>query len=88
MLHHRASFGKVGTMSPNESSQVNAQDDGTVQPSYRPPPSRQGKKSIVIYVDRDYHKELRLLAVRRDTSLQALGEEAFRMVVAKYGATG
>ena len=75
-------------MSPNQSSLGDVQDDGTAQPGYQPPPSRQGKKSVGVYLDRELHKELRLLAIRRDTSLQALGEEAFRMLVAKYGATG
>ncbi len=75
-------------MNPNESSPGDAQDDGTAQPSYQQPPSRQGKKSVTIHLDREYHKELKLLSVRRDTSLQALGEEAFRLLVAKYDGTG
>ncbi len=45
------------------------------------PPSREGKRGIVIRVDATYHRKLKILAAERDTTLQALGEEAFRLLL-------
>ena len=40
-------------------------------------PSRQGKHGILIHVEPEMARRLKHLAVERDTSLQALGIEAF-----------
>lgn len=63
---------------------------GVVHPADRPAysnasPSRQGKKGIVVYVDQASGRELRRLALDLDTTVQALGEEAFRDLLAKHG---
>ncbi|MXW74035.1 MAG: hypothetical protein F4X96_08655 [Gammaproteobacteria bacterium] len=39
-------------------------------------PERSGKKGVVIYLDPDMHRELKMAAVREDTTLQQLGVEA------------
>ena len=39
-------------------------------------PERSGKKGVVIYVSPDTHKQLKMVAVREDTTLQQIGEEA------------
>ena len=55
-------------------------------PSYwRGAPSRHGKKGIVIYVDPEVAKKLRLMAFDRGRSLQSLGEEAINGLLEKYG---
>ena len=44
--------------------------------------SRQGKRGILIHVDPELARRLKHLAVERDTSLQALGIEAFQRLLA------
>jgi hypothetical protein len=48
-------------------------------------PSRRDKKNVSGYVNREAAKQLRLLAVERDTSTQALIEEALNDLFRKYG---
>ena len=55
-----------------------------VRPAHVPPPSRRGKKSISIYVDAAFHKRLRMLALVHDTTIQALGEQAFGLLFRHY----
>ena len=45
-------------------------------------PSRQGKRGILIHVDPELARQLKHLAVERDTSLQALGVEALQRLLA------
>ena len=40
------------------------------------PPSRQGKKMISGHFDKDVHRQLKMLAIERDTSIQDLLSEA------------
>ena len=58
-----------------------------VRPGHVTPPSRRGKKSISIYVDVAFHKRLRMLALVHDTTIQALGEQAFGLLFEHYGET-
>ena len=44
--------------------------------------SRQGKRGILIHVDPELARRLKHLAVDRDTSIQALGVEAFQRLLA------
>ena len=44
--------------------------------------SRQGKRGILIHVEPELARRLKHLAVERDTSLQALGVEAFQRLLA------
>ena len=45
-------------------------------------PSRRGKHGILIHVEPEMARRLKHLAVERDTSLQALGVEAFTRLLA------
>ena len=47
----------------------------------RVPKSRQGRKGVLIHVTPDMSKALRQLALDEDTTLQALGEEAFERLL-------
>ena len=40
------------------------------------PPSRQGKKMISGHFDKDVHRQLKMLAIEKDTSIQSLLSEA------------
>ena len=40
------------------------------------PPSRQGKKMISGHFDKDVHRQLKILAIEKDTSIQNLLSEA------------
>ena len=62
-----------------------ADSDEGVRPRHVPPPSRRGKKGISIYVDAAFHKRLRMLALMHDTTVQALGEQAFALLFEHYG---
>lgn len=49
------------------------------------PPSRVGKRVLSIYLDPLAWKQIRQLALDKDTSTQALGEEAINLLFAKHG---
>ena len=49
--------------------------------TYRAPKSRQGRKGVLIHVTPEMSKALRQLALDEDTSLQALGVEAFERLL-------
>ena len=49
------------------------------------PPSRRGKKTVVIRVDPMVARRLKVLAATEDSSIQRLGEEALEMLLGKYG---
>ena len=48
----------------------------TPKPNPMVPPSRQGKKMISGHFDKDVHRQLKMLAIEKDTSIQNLLSEA------------
>ena len=50
-----------------------------------PPATRTGRKGIVIYVDQETAAAIRRLASDFDTTVQALGEKAFKYLFEKLG---
>ena len=48
----------------------------TPKPNSMVPASRQGKKMISGHFDKDVHRQLKMLAIERDTSIQDLLSEA------------
>ena len=48
----------------------------TPKPTAAVPPSRQGKKLISGHFDKDVHRQLKMLALEKDTSIQNLLSEA------------
>ena len=50
----------------------------------RVPPSRQGKKGVLLHVDPAVRKRLKLLAVEHDTSIEALGMQALDLLFKFY----
>lgn len=48
-------------------------------------PSRRGKRNVSAYIEAAAAKQLRLLAVERETSTQALLEEALNDLFRKFG---
>jgi hypothetical protein len=50
-----------------------------------PPSTRTGRKGIVIYVEQDVAAAIRRLAADYDTTVQALGETAFKFLFEKLG---
>ena len=48
----------------------------TPKPTSTVPPSRQGKKMISGHFDKDVHRQLKMLALEKDTSIQGLLSEA------------
>lgn len=48
-------------------------------------PGRIGKKGVLTQLDQATAQRLKMLAVERDTTLQALGEEAFEILLERYG---
>lgn len=43
-------------------------------------PSRQGKKPVIAYFDKEAHHQLKLLALEKDTSIQDLVAEALNLL--------
>ena len=54
-------------------------------PGWRPPPSRSGKKGVLIHLPVARAKALRQLALDEDTTVQALGVEAFEALLRNRG---
>ena len=48
------------------------------------PPSREGKRVLSIYLPPEAWKQLRMLSLDRETSTQALGEEAINLLFEKH----
>ena len=48
-------------------------------------PGRLGKKGILTQLDVDTARRLKILAANQDTTLQALGVEAFETLLERYG---
>ena len=48
-------------------------------------PSRRGRKAVTIYLDTVAHRQLRMLALEHDRSVQAIAVEALNDVFQKYG---
>ena len=51
-------------------------------------PSRQGKKGVLLHVDPQIAKRLKLLAVEHDTTIEALGIEALGLLFERYDEQG
>ena len=49
------------------------------------PPSRRGKRMVSVYVEPEAAKQLGIMAIREDTSIQALMIEALNDLFAKRG---
>ena len=49
------------------------------------PPSRRGKKGVLIHVDPELARQLRIPAAIQDRSLQAVGLEALENILKRYG---
>lgn len=47
-----------------------------------PPPSRAGKTGVVVYLDPETARRLKVLAARRGTSMPALGAAALEALIA------
>ena len=56
------------------------------RPARNVTPGRRGKKGVLTQLDVDTARRLKMLAVQRDTTLQALGEEAFEALLDRYEA--
>lgn len=48
------------------------------------PRGRRGKRGIVTYVETETARQLKVLAAQHDTTLQALGVEAWRLLLERY----
>ena len=48
-------------------------------------PSRRGRKAVTIYLDTAAHRQLRMLALEQDSSVQHLAVEAFNDLFQKHG---
>ena len=59
-------------------------DDPAANSSNTRPPSRAGKRVLSIYLDPLAWKQLRQLALDRETTTQALGEEAINLLFEKH----
>ena len=62
-----------------------ASADGSTKGT-RVPSSRQGKKGVLLHVDPEIAKRLKLLAVKHDTTIEALGIEALGLLFERYDA--
>lgn len=63
----------------------NAGKTTRAETTHRAPKSRQGRKGVLIHVTPELSKALRQLALDEDTTLQALGEEAFTRLLEERG---
>lgn len=50
--------------------------------------TRRGKKAVVVYLERDAARKLKVLAAQNDTTLQALGVEAIDLLFRRYTEAG
>lgn len=57
---------------------------GTVEPTASTrSSSREGKRAITIYLSQEVYKQLQLVSVDLDVTIQALGEEAINLLLEK-----
>ena len=49
------------------------------------PPSRRGKKAVVLYLEPEVAKRLKVLAAENETTVHALGLEALDLLFERYG---
>ena len=56
------------------------------RPAAKVTPGRIGRKGVLTQLDQDTARRLKILAAENDTTLQALGEEAFEALLERYGA--
>ena len=67
---------------PLSAAESSAVEESTKQPI---PPARQGKKVVAGYFDPVVSKQLKLLALERNTSVQALIGEALNLLFERHG---
>ena len=70
----------VAEVQPVPTKQVNNEPGQATQP-----PSRAGKRQVAAYFPAHVHKQLKLLMVENDTTVQNLLAEALNDLFAKYG---
>ena len=70
----------MAEVQPVPTKQVNSGPWQTTQP-----PSRAGKRQVAAYFPAHVHKQLKLLMVENDTTVQNLLAEALNDLFAKYG---
>ena len=61
---------------PEQIRQQAVDVETTPKPTAMVPPSRQGKKMISGHFDKDVHRQLKMLALEQETSIQALLSQA------------
>lgn len=54
------------------------------KPDAAKPRGRRGKRGIVTYVETETARRLKVLAAQHDTTLQALGVEAWHLLLERY----
>ena len=72
----------------NRAAGADLQGEGRPPTAGRVPPSRQGKKGVLLHVDPEIAKRLKLLAVEQDTTIEALGIEALGLLFERYDRQG
>lgn len=68
----------------NRAAGADSQSGARSAKGSRVPPSRQGKKGVLLHVDPGIAKRLKLLAVEHDTTIEALGVEALGLLFERY----
>ena len=74
-----------GAGRPAEAPKPPAAPTSTHVPTPKPEisPSRAGKRGVVIYVEPELGRRLKILAAQRDSTIQAIGLEAFEHLLAR-----
>ncbi len=70
---------------PREKPAVKRKENRGVTPPNSVPPSRVGKKPLSAFFDPDVIKQLKLIGLEEDKTLQAMMEEAINDYFAKHG---
>jgi hypothetical protein len=58
--------------------------ESEAKPAAPPPPSREGKRALTVYLRPEEWKQLRMLSVQIESSTQALGEDAINLLFEKH----
>lgn len=80
LFAHRAPREAEAAAAPAEPTAPVRATPAAVETMPRRAPSREGKRVVSIYLDPLAWKQLRQLALERDTTTQALGEEAINLL--------
>lgn len=70
--------------SPTKQSTVPAKDAETNK-IYNLPPSRRGKKALTVHLDPDVIKQIKLIGIDQEMSIQDLVREALNDLFVKHG---